>query len=67
MVSCLTRIKKDKELLLVPINILHEIPIAKDWDDIDRVCSENKVIKQEINEMIRLEWYKMSTGQKRVK
>ena len=57
--------KKDKELLLVPINILHEIPIAKDWDDIDRVCSENKVIKQEINEMIRLEWYKMSTGQKK--
>lgn len=57
--------KKNKELLLVPINILHEIPIAKDWDDIDRVCSENHAIKEEINEMIRSEWYKMTTGQKK--
>lgn len=57
--------KKDKELLLVPINILHEIPIAKDWDDIDRVCSENRAIKEEINEMVRLEWYKMTTGQRK--
>lgn len=57
--------KKDKELLLVPINILHEIPIAKAWDDIDRVCSENKAIKEEINEMVRLEWYKMTTGQRK--
>lgn len=57
--------KKNKELLLVPVNILHEMPIAKDWDDIDRVCSENKAIKEEINEMVRLEWYKMTTGQKK--
>ncbi len=57
--------KKGKKLLLVPINILHEIPIAKDWDDIDRVCSENRAIKEEINEMVRLEWYKMTTGQRK--
>lgn len=39
-------------VLFVPQDILHEIPIAKDWDDIDRVCRENEIIRQEINEIV---------------
>ena len=57
--------KRNKELLLVPINILHEIPIARGWDDIERVCTENEAIKQEMNELIRTEWYKLTTSQKK--
>lgn len=39
-------------VLFVPQDILHEIPIAKDWDDIDRVCRENENIRNEINEIV---------------
>lgn len=36
--------------------ILHELPIAKCWDDIDRVVSENENIRREINEAVGEEW-----------
>lgn len=39
-------------VLFVPQDILHEIPIAKEWDDIDRVCRENDNIRKEINEVV---------------
>ena len=52
-------------LLFLPISILHELPIARDWDDIDRVARENEVIKQEINEIVCLEWNKISSEEKK--
>lgn len=56
---------KDTELLLLPADILHEIPIAKCWDDIERICRENEVIRQEINELIGKEWRKLSSSAKK--
>lgn len=56
---------KNCELLLLPKEILHELPIAKCWDDIDRVVSENAAIRQEINEMIGLEWAKYTSHEKK--
>ena len=47
---------KGCEILLLPIDILHELPIAQSWDDIDRVVLENENIRREINEAIGLEW-----------
>lgn len=35
---------KGCEILFLPIDILHELPIAQCWDDIDRVVSENENI-----------------------
>ena len=35
---------------------MHELPIAKCWDDIDRVVSENEIIRREINEAVGEEW-----------
>lgn len=52
---------KNCEILLLPKDILHELPIAKDWDDIDRVCRENEAIKAEINEVIGEQWGKIAT------
>ena len=43
---------KGCEILLLPIDILHELPIAQCWDDIDRVVSENENIRREINEAV---------------
>lgn len=56
---------KNCELLLLPKEILHELPIAKCWDDIDRVVSENEVIRQEINELVGLEWAKYTSHEKK--
>lgn len=56
---------KRKHLLLLPECILHELPIAKCWDDIDRVCSENEAIKAEINEAISDTWRRISTSERK--
>lgn len=47
---------KGCEILLLPMDILHELPIAQCWDDIDRVVSENENIRREINEVVGQEW-----------
>lgn len=56
---------KGKELLLLPECILHELPIARCWDDIDRVCAENAAIRAEINEEVGNEWRRISTAQRK--
>lgn len=56
---------KGCELLLLPIDILHELPIAKSWDDIDRVVSENETIRREMSEVVGKEWSKLASSQKK--
>ncbi len=36
-------------ILFLPVEILRELPVARDWHDIDRVASENETIRQEIS------------------
>ncbi|MGJ0848330.1 hypothetical protein ACR77J_16690 [Tissierella praeacuta] len=50
------------KVLLLPKDILHELPIARCWDDIERVCAENNTIRAEINSIIGDEWRKLSTS-----
>lgn len=57
--------RKDCEILYVPKEILHELPIARDWYDIDRVISENRAIRDEINEEIGGHWSKLASSQKK--
>lgn len=57
--------KTDCPILLLPVEILHELPIARDWDDIDRVISENRFIRDEINESVGKEWRRWAAGQKK--
>ena len=57
---------KKAPILLLPEEILHELPIAKDWDDIDRVALENDTIRREISAEIGKEWTRWaSADQKR--
>lgn len=56
---------KGCELLYLPVDILHELPIARDWNDIDRAVSENRAIRDEVNEAVGKEWYKMKSSLKK--
>lgn len=56
---------KHWDLLYIPTDILHELPIARDWTDLDRVISENEAIKAEINQTIGKEWAKMIASQRK--
>lgn len=48
-------------ILLVPKDIVHELPIAKEWEDIDSVCARIASIKSEMNEIVGDEWKKASS------
>lgn len=48
-------------ILMLPEEILHELPIARDWDDISRVASENDSIRREISTEIGAEWKKWAS------
>ncbi|WP_036633408.1 hypothetical protein, partial [Paenibacillus alginolyticus] len=56
---------KGEPLLLLPTDILHELPIARDWEDIDRVCSEIEAIRNEVNVTIGKRWGKLAVGMKK--
>lgn len=56
---------KGIKLLLLPVELLHELPIARCWDDIDRVCRENDAIRAEINDIVGSEWAKMRSAEKK--
>lgn len=50
---------------MLPEEVLHELPIAKDWDDIDRVASENNTIRREISAEIGAEWKKWASSEQK--
>lgn len=56
---------KNKPVLLLPKDILHELPIAREWEDIDDVCSRIRVIRNEMNEFVGDEWKKASVKDKK--
>lgn len=56
---------KKCQFLFLPLDILHELPIAQSWEDIDRVISENQSIRDEINEAVGEEWSKWATRKKK--
>jgi len=56
---------KKAPILLLPKSILHKLPIAREWDDIDRVVSENEAIRQEISQEIGENWSRWATSAKK--
>jgi hypothetical protein len=57
--------KKNTAIFLLPVEILHELPIARDWSDIDRVMRENEAIRNELNALVSDRWSKMATRDKK--
>lgn len=43
-------------ILLLPKSLLNHLPIAMDWDDVDRVCKYNDELRQKVNKVIGDSW-----------
>lgn len=56
---------KDSPILLLPSEILHELPVFRGWDNIDLVFSQNYAIKREINDEVLKEWEKWSSNKRK--
>ena len=55
----------NKMIYMLPTDILHELPIAREWEDIETVCRINSKLRDEINKKIGQEWQKMTTSEKK--
>lgn len=53
------------EVLLLPIEILHKLPIAKCWEEIDSVVTENNIIRSVMNQQVAEEWKRWSSSSKK--
>ncbi|WP_300627762.1 hypothetical protein [uncultured Thomasclavelia sp.] len=59
---------KHCRVYFLPKEILHKLPVAKSWEDIDSVITENNAIKNELNALIGADlsrWAKLSSSDKK--
>lgn len=47
---------KHCRVYFLPEEILHELPVAACWEDVDRVFTENNAIRKELNNLIGKNW-----------
>lgn len=53
------------DIILVPKSLLNNLPIATDWDDIDRVCRYNDALRNKVNKIIGKSWKSATRVSKR--
>ena len=56
---------KNQPVLLVPTDILHALPVAASWEDIDIVVFQNDTIRAEMNYEVISEWKKYSAHERK--
>lgn len=56
---------KHDDVFLVPIDILHKLPVAESWEDIDLVVSQNSILRAEMNSEVASEWQKYTAVQRK--
>lgn len=56
---------KQDDVLLVPVDILHKLPVAESWEDIDLVVSQNNALRMEINSEVASAWNKYTTVERK--
>ncbi len=53
-------------ILLLPKDLLKDLPIAFDWSDIDRVCAHNEELRNKVNNIIGYTWKQATSGKKQI-
>lgn len=56
---------KQDVLYLIPVDILHKLPIAECWEDVEHVIYENSAIRDEINLEVADEWKTYSSKERK--
>ena len=56
---------KHDDVLLVPVDILHKLPVAECWEEIDLVVSQNRILRAEINQEVASEWKQYSSSERK--
>lgn len=56
---------KHDDLLLVPVDILHKLPIVRSWEDIDNVITLNESVREEMNDEVARVWKKHTSNEKK--
>ena len=56
---------KGCRLYLLPIDVLHELPVAKYWEDVGEVASKNEAIRQEMNNEVGDTWHKWASREQK--
>jgi hypothetical protein len=51
----LVRVTK-RPVILIPMEIIRDLPVAQDWDDVERVCAHNEKLRNAVNKMIGRTW-----------
>jgi hypothetical protein len=54
-----------ESIILVPKEILHELPTVESWSDIDNVCFINENLRKKVNEVIGKDWKDYTISQKK--
>ncbi|HEX8283257.1 MAG TPA: hypothetical protein VF588_07870 [Pyrinomonadaceae bacterium] len=53
-------------LILLPQDVLRDLPIAESWSEIDIVCAHNRELRQKLNELIGDTWKKATKVKKSI-
>ncbi|MCU7854007.1 MAG: hypothetical protein KZQ80_17555 [Candidatus Thiodiazotropha sp. (ex Monitilora ramsayi)] len=56
--------ERGEPLLLVPVDVVRDLPIATDWSDISRVVSENENLRDRVSSHVGEIWATMSRKEK---
>lgn len=56
---------KNYNILLVPIDILHKLPVAESWEEIKLVASQNSTLRAEMNYEVASEWKEYSANERK--
>lgn len=56
---------KGNELLLLPVEILHKLPVAESWEEVDMVASENEAIRATMNGQVADVWEEWASTRKK--
>ena len=52
---------KGCRLYLLPVDVLHELPVAKCWEDVETAASNNNAIRQEMNYEVGRTWHQWAS------
>lgn len=56
---------KKCRVYLLPVDILHELPVAKCWEDVETAAYKNNAIRQEMNYEVGEVWHKWASKKRK--